>query len=124
MVLSNTVGGSNHDYKLLKQSGFADNLPPKVEAIVDLGFQGIEKDYPSLKVSIPDKKPKGGELTIVQSPINRRVSSIRVVVEHSISGVKRLRAVSDIYRNRKPGTDDRLILVSCGIWNFHLKMVA
>jgi hypothetical protein len=37
------------------------------------------------------------------------------------AGVKRYRAVSEIYRNRKKDFDDRLMLTSAGLWNFYLK---
>jgi hypothetical protein len=37
---------------------------------VDLGFQGIEKYFPSLEVIIPNKKPRGKELTLEQKAEN------------------------------------------------------
>jgi hypothetical protein len=124
LVLSPTVGGSNHDYTEFKESNLGNNLPPKVEAIVDLGFQGIEKDYPDLKVSIPDKKPKGKELSTFQKLVNKTISSVRVVAEHAIGGVKRFGSVVQVYRNRRPDMDDKLMLIACGLWNFHLNAIA
>lgn len=124
LILSPTVGGSNHDYREFKESNLGNNLPPKVEAIVDLGFQGIEKDYPDLKVSIPDKKPKGKELATLQKLVNKTIASVRVVAEHAIGGVKRFGAVTQVYRNRRTDMDDTFMLLCCGLWNFHLKAVA
>jgi hypothetical protein len=124
LVLTPTVGGSHHDYAEFKESDLGNKLPPKVEAIVDLGFQGIEKDFPELKVSIPDKKPKGNELTPFQKLVNKTISSIRVVGEHAIAGIKRFGSVTQVYRNRRPDMDDKLMLISCGLWNFHLKAIA
>ncbi|MBF0229624.1 MAG: IS5 family transposase, partial [Desulfamplus sp.] len=37
------------------------------------------------------KKPKGKELTQEQKDENRRISKIRVRIEHVVSGVKRYR---------------------------------
>jgi hypothetical protein len=124
LILSPTVGGSKHDYAEFKESDLGNKLPPKVEAIVDLGFQGIEKDYPGLKVSIPDKKQKGKELSTFQKLVNKTISSVRVVAEHAIGGVKRFGSVVQVYRNRKPNMDDKLMLIACGLWNFHLKAIA
>lgn len=52
---------------------------------------------------------------------NRAISSIRIKVEHAISGLKRFAAVSDILRSKK-GQDDKFMLVAAGLWNFHLQM--
>jgi len=52
---------------------------------------------------------------------NKIISGIRIVSEHAIGGMKRLKAASDIYRNRLPNFDDTLNLLSAGIWNFHLQ---
>jgi hypothetical protein len=51
---------------------------------------------------------------------NRTLSQSRVVCENAFSGVKRYRTTSDIYRNRKPDFDDRLMLTATGLWNFYL----
>ena len=48
---------------------------------------------------------------------NRRVSKVRVHVEHSIAGVKVFRSVRDIYRNFKAGFEDTLIETACGLHN-------
>lgn len=87
---------------------------------VDLGFQGIEKDFPRLTVVMPKKKPKGQELSQKDKRRNKRMSSLRVTVEHAIGGVKRFRTVPDVYRNLKEGFDDTVMVVACGLWNYHL----
>ncbi len=85
---------------------------------VDLGFTGFEKDYPDTLVIMPKKKPKGKELTADAKAWNRIVSGFRVLVEHAIGGVKRFGIVSDKFRNRKDGFDDKVMLISCGLWNY------
>jgi hypothetical protein len=35
--------------------------------------------------------------------------------------MKRLRAVSDIYRNIRQNLEDYLMLAACGLWNYHLR---
>lgn len=97
-----------------------ENIPEGVTTWVDLGFQGIEGDYPSLKVSIPRKKPRGKELREEDKKLNTWTASLRVLVEHAIGGVKRLGSLSQVYRNYTPKFEDKLMNVGCGLWNFHL----
>jgi len=73
-------------------------------------------------VSIPDKKPKGGELTEEQKALNFLKASVRVIIEHAIGGVKRLNIIAHPYRNRTAPLDDCFMVVACGLWNYHLKM--
>lgn len=62
-----------------------------------------------------------GVLTEADKALNRLISSCRILVERAIGGMKRFRAVSNIYRN-KQGWDDNLVYVTAGLWNFHLLM--
>jgi hypothetical protein len=71
-------------------------------------------------VHLPHKKPKGKELTQQQKQENREFSRQRVVCEHAHAGIKHYRAVTDVYRNRVPDFDDRLMLNAAGLWNFYL----
>jgi hypothetical protein len=63
---------------------------------------------------MPKKKPKGKELATDVKAWNRIVSGFRVIVEHAIGGVKRFRVVSDKFRNKKDGFDDKVMVISCG----------
>ena len=51
----------------------------------DTGFQGYEPE--GVQTFQPQKKPKGKELTPEQKEHNRLISSIRIVIEHSISQI-------------------------------------
>jgi DDE superfamily endonuclease len=68
------------------------------------------------------KKPRVRELTPQQKQENRELAQERVVCENAFSGVKRYNAVSDLYRNRVSNFDDRLMVTSCGLWNFDLEV--
>jgi hypothetical protein len=69
---------------------------------------------------LPKKSTKKHILTDVEKSDNKVISGIRIVIEHAIGGMKRLRCMSDIYRNRTPKMDDKFALLSAGIWNLHL----
>lgn len=52
---------------------------------------------------------------------NRKLSQLRVRVEHSLAGVKRCRSVKDVLRNTKEGFSDLAIVVACGLHNLRLE---
>jgi hypothetical protein len=121
LILPPAKPGRRNDYFRFKQSGVGDVIPPGVAAWVDLGFVGIEKDFPALEVLIPHKKPKNGALTPEQRQENKVISHFRIRVEHSIGRIKRFRSVSDIYRNKGRQLADQFILVAAGLSNYHLR---
>jgi hypothetical protein len=66
----------------------------------------------------PKKKPKDQELTEADKAENKIISSIRMLVEHIISGVKQCRIVKDIFRNTKAFFADQVMEIACGLHNF------
>ena len=67
------------------------------------------------------KKPRKGELTEAEKERNRRISQVRVRVEHAIAGVKRSRMVKDVLRNTKDGISDLSMLLACGVHNLRVQ---
>jgi len=120
--LSKTIEGKKHDFAILKEDVPPDVLPKDILKYLDLGFLGFEKEYPGSSVSMPKKKPIRKELTEEEKEANKKISSVRVLVENALAGVKRLRIVSDVFRGRKKDFDDQVMLISCGLWNYHLSM--
>jgi hypothetical protein len=82
----------------------------------DLLIDGTERP-----IQRPKDDEKQKELTDDAKAWNRIVSGFRVLVEHAIGGVKRFGIVSDKFRNRKDGFDDKVMVISCGLWIYHLK---
>ena len=112
--LSKTVPGKTHDKKLCDQEDVTFPLNALLDK--DTGYQGYE---PKCVITFqPKKKPKGGELTKIEKFINTVFSSVRIVVEHVFSGVKRCRIVKDTYRNLKEGYEDLAMEIACGLHNF------
>lgn len=118
--LSPTVEGKAHDFSILKGLRLPDHIPKRVRFRLDTGFQGFRKEFPGHAVSIPVKKPKGRPLCATFKEQNRRKSRLRILVEHAIGGVKRFRAVADVFRSKREGADDRAMVIACGLWNYHL----
>lgn len=48
----------------------------------------------------------------------RIISSVRIVVERVISGIKISRIVKDIFRNTKQNLDGLVMEIACGLHNF------
>jgi len=95
---SKSVEGKKHDYILFKEQ--PPPIPEDVETYVDLGYLGIEKDFPGMKVKIPFKKPKGRELSEAQKKYNKKLRSIRVRIEHIIGRMKKYGIMGTKFRNR------------------------
>lgn len=124
LVLSPTVEGKRHDFPLLKDAGWPEAIPKTVPIHADSGFQGFVAAYPGHAVSMPRKKPKGGTLSPQQKGWNTRRRRVRVLVEHALAGVKRFRIVSDTFRNKREEFADRAMLLTSGLWNWHLATTA
>jgi hypothetical protein len=114
--LSRTVPGSLHDKKLADQTHW--RWPAGGTLLMDTGFTGYAP--PRTDGLMPHKKPKGKPLDAVWKMINRGISRLRVGVEHVIAGIKRCHIVADIYRNTKPGFEDAVMLLACGLHNFRV----
>lgn len=90
------------------------------EVKLDLGFQGFKDDYKCLLLKIPNKKPKGGSLTEAQKAENKEVAKERIRVEHSLSGLKRFRILSDRLRMHDLDQYHEIIGLCAGVWNHSL----
>ena len=68
-----------------------------------------------------EKKPRGRALTPGEKEQNRKLSRVRVRVEHSLAGVKRCRSVKDVLRNTKEGFSDSAMVAACGLHNLRVE---
>ncbi len=78
----------------------------------DLGFLGIQVEH--AVVILSEKKPKDKELTNYQKELNGLIASIRVTVEHTIAGIKRLKIIRNQIRLHGWQARDRALAVACG----------
>jgi hypothetical protein len=131
LFIGYTVMGGIHDYRLLKQ-----DFPPGMDWFitfrlwVDLGYIGIQKDYNHCEILISHKKPRKSKanptpsLTDEQKTENREMSSLRVIVEHAIGGIKRFGILTGKFRNRKEKFVDDVAALCAGLWNLKIKGIA
>lgn len=114
---TNTYPGRAHDKTILESQDL--RASPTIVIGGDKGFQGLKLDQ--AQVVTPAKKPRGKQLSESLQAQNRALASIRVSVEHAISGIKRARITSDIYRNFKQGFADLSFVTAVGLHNFRVK---
>ena len=110
--------GSYHDYKIYKSKH--PTLSEELLIFYDLGYLGVEKDFPDQISIIPYKKKKGEELNDSQKEWNKAQSKIRIKVEHIIAQIKKFRINSDTFRNRLCRYDVISEIV-CGLVNFKIR---
>lgn len=119
LVLSQAREGTIHDKKQLDEEGLVPHIPDHIPIKGDLAYLGLPNEF--VNIHIPHKKPKGKGLSERKKQENQEFSRHRVKCEHAIGGMKRYGSVTQIYRNRVPNFDDRLMLTSAGLWNFYLE---
>ena len=116
MLLTPSYEGRIHDKRIADMTVYS--LPEGSCLYQDSGFQGFSVD--GVKMIQPMKKPRSRDLTDQEKAKNREISSIRIRIEHAISGIKRYRIVKDKLRNYKKGFADLAMETCCGLHNFRL----
>jgi hypothetical protein len=111
--MSQTYEGKKHDKKICDEENLT--FPAYCILFKDTGFQGYEP--PNVLTYQPKKKPKGKEHTEEDMFFNTLISSVRVTIEHVLSGVKRCRIVKDIFRNTQECFADLVMEIACGLHN-------
>jgi hypothetical protein len=87
--LSRTYYGSVHNKIICDEQPL--KLPSGIFIWQDTGFLGQNPE--NAIALMPQKKPKGNELSIEKKALNKEIYSIRIGVEHAIGGAKRWRVV-------------------------------
>ncbi len=70
--------------------------------MIDLGYLGVEKDFPEQLSALPYKKKKNQQdLSQEEKEYNKIHSKKRIVIEHTICRLKKYRIMNnDVFRNR------------------------
>jgi IS5 family transposase len=109
--------GRRHDFRLFKKSKV--RLHPDTKAVVDSGFQGLQKRH--AKTDMPKKRNKKNPLSKADKTRNREISSERVPCENAIAVLKRFKIIADRYRNRRKRFGLRFFLIAA-IYNMELEV--
>ena len=95
---TNHKRGCRHDYDIYKNNH--PFTPKQVVNVVDLGYLGIEKDFPEQLSALPNRKKRNLELSQKEKEYNVIHAKKRIVIEHTISRLKKYRILSDVFRNK------------------------
>ncbi len=109
--------GRQHDYMVYKDE--QPQIPSQVENVLDLGYLGCEKDFPTVKYSLPIKKKRNIDLTVEEKEYNKNHSRQRVIIEHTICRIKKFCIMGTKYRNRLKRYDHISDIVS-GLVNYRI----
>jgi hypothetical protein len=90
--------GSRHDYNIYKDN--RPETPKEVVNVFDLGYLGVEKDYPEQLSSLPNKKKRNQEISQEEIEHNKSHSKGRIVIEHTICRLKKYKIFADVFRNK------------------------
>ncbi len=91
--------GRRHDYGVYKKNHPV--TPKEVVNVVDLGYLGVETDFPEQLSALPYKKKRNQDLSQEEIDYNIIHAKKRIiVVEHTICRLKKYRIMSDIFRNK------------------------
>lgn len=101
-IIINKTGhekGRRHDYDIYKKNHPV--TPKDILNVFDLGYLGIEKDFPEQLSSLPKRKKRSQRaLSQEEKYYNKNHSKKRIVIEHTICRFKKYRIMSDVFRNK------------------------
>jgi hypothetical protein len=109
--------GRIHDYEVFKNKH--PITPLQVENILDLGYLGVKNDFPTVKYVLPFKKKRKSELSSEEKRHNKKHSKLRIIVEHTVSRIKKFGIMGTKFRNRLGRYDHASDIVS-GLVNFRI----
>ena len=109
--------GRIHDYEIFKNKH--PTTPPQVENFLDLGYMGVQNDFPTVKYVLPFRKKKKVMLSAEETIFNRKHSKLRVIVEHTVSRIKKFGIMGTKFRNKLGRYDHASDIVS-GLVNFRI----
>lgn len=112
LYLSETYEGSVHDKTIFDQVQIHTQ---GLNLLLDLGFQGAEKDCQN--AILPFKKPKNKELTDLQKSINKGISKERVLIENVFASIKRLKIIRNKVRLKSSNARHLIMMLAAGLHN-------
>ena len=119
LIVSPTKSGRRHDKRIADKMALVERIPKAVGLFADSGFQGIQHLRPDAQVV--KRGSKRCPLSEAERENNRIISSLRMVVEHAIGGMKRFRVLSGVLRQNSGRFDDDIVALCAGLWNWHLR---
>lgn len=109
--IGDSAPGPTADMTLLKQSGLMNRLPSGVGALGDLGYVGIADLHPEGLGACPRRKPRAKPRPLEDTHYNTAFAKRRIIVEHTLSRVRRYEAVTQTDRHHRRDHTARVVAV-------------
>ncbi|MBV9178214.1 MAG: transposase [Nitrososphaeraceae archaeon] len=110
--------GRIHDYEIFKNKH--PTTPLQVENVLDLGYIGVQNDFPTVKSVLPIRKNRNkSDLSNEEKKYNRKHCKLRIIVEHTVGRIKKFGIMGTKFRNRLGRYDHASDIVS-GLVNFRI----
>ena len=125
------IPGSRHDMILYESSGLdkamlrkgvreeSGLLSLRPQILADGGYQGIQLSYP--EAVIPNRKPRGGELTEQQKEFNNHIAHDRSIVERYFGRMKCYWSILQRPYRCDRGSTETLIKICIGLTNLKIR---
>jgi DDE superfamily endonuclease/Helix-turn-helix of DDE superfamily endonuclease len=111
------VPGRVSDLVLLRATGVMRRISEEVVVRVDKGYEGLQEEYPGVRVEKPKRAKRGHPLSVLEKILNRAMSTLRIPVEHAIGGLKKFRLLAGIYRGEAERYDESALVIA-GLHNY------
>ena len=109
--------GSLHDHTLLRASGVLRQLPRPTAVRLDRGYEGVEGEYPEVRVEKPVRAKRNAKVTALERAYNRMQSRLRMPVEHLLGRLQKFKVLAGLYRGLAVHHEDVFTVVA-GLTNF------
>ena len=111
--------GKRHDYDIYKEN--RPTTPKEILNVFDLGYLGVEKDFPSQTSSIPKRKKRSMGLSQEEISFNQEHAKKRIVIEHTICRLKKYRILAaDVFRNKLMKKYNKVSDIVAGLVNYRI----
>jgi len=120
-VSESVPGGATHDLTLLRQTDLLAQLGPDEAAMLDKGYDGIQKDYPDLRLYLPFKARRNHPLTEEQKAFNRFLARYRIIVEHVIAQLNKFQVLVQVFRHKR-SSHGQLVRIVASLVNRRIRV--
>jgi len=121
--LSNAIKGSVHDFRIFKERLLNKPLKRMLHLLksvivwADSAYEALPEYFPEWRCRVNEKAKRNHPLTQQQKDRNRWKSKTRILVEHTISRIKKYRTCSDRVRNMTSNKQTRYWNIVAGLCN-------
>lgn len=99
--VSQSYAGSVHDKKIFDIEKTIERICKETPHWMDLGYQGVQRDYPDHYNILPTKRKNGEGLSSLAKESNKVHNKIRIIVEHIFSRLKKFGILAQVYRGKR-----------------------